>query len=355
MFHGSYLEEDVDFLVKVIDIGFTNIKEKERLIQSGAAHYSQMISQEYEPSEEYLNIFYKAFELNKERFSKDILTLAYHLSQKKEIVLVSLLRAGTPIGVLLKRTLQNKFGRDIKHYSISIVRDKEIDNVALKYILKKHPHHELIFIDGWTGKGVINRELKHFIARFNKVNNVNVSNTLYVISDIASVSDFAISNDDYLIPSAALNSTISGLVSRSILSDRHIRERDFHGCKYYKEYLKSDLSLWFVDNIMKIIEDLEIDKKPLLSKNSALNSKMSDFLKHLQNEWNIKDINHIKPGIGESTRVLLRRVPSVIIVQDLNSIEIEHLLLLAKEKEVTVVEDRTLPYKGLAVIKDVMH
>ncbi len=355
MFHGSYLEEDVDFLVKVIDIGFTNIKEKERLIQSGAAHYSNMISEEHEPSDEYLNIFYKAFEFNKERFSKDILNLAYHLSQKKEIVLVSLLRAGTPIGVLLKRTLRDKFGRDIKHYSISIVRDKEIDNMALKYILKKHPQHELIFVDGWTGKGVINRELKHFITKFNKVNNVNVSNNLYVISDIASVSDFAVSNDDYLIPSAALNSTISGLVSRSILSDRHIKKGDFHGCKYYKEYLKSDLSLWFVDNIMKIIEDLEIDKKPLLSKNNALNSKMNDFLKHLQNEWNIKDINHIKPGIGESTRVLLRRVPYAIILQDLNSIEIEHLLLLAKEKDVRVVEDKTLPYKGLAVIKDVIH
>ena len=355
MFHGSYLEEDVEFLVKVIDIEFTKVDDKERLIQSGKAHYSQMINQEYEPSEEYLNIFYKAFELNKDRFAKDILTLAYHLSQKKYIVLVSLLRAGTPIGVLLKRTLQDKFGRDVKHYSISIIRDKEIDNIALRHILKKHPQHELIFIDGWTGKGVINRELKDFVSRFNKLNNMNISNTLYVISDIASVSDFAISNDDYLIPSSALNSTISGLVSRSILNENYIKEGDFHGCKYYKEYLKSDLSLWFVDNIMKVIRDLAIDKRPLLSKNSVLNNKMGNFLKYLQKEWKIKNINHIKPGIGESTRVLLRRVPFVIIVQDLNSREIEHLVLLAKEKDVKIVEDKTLPYKALAVIKDVIN
>ncbi len=355
MFHGSYLEEDVEFLVKVIDIEFTKIEDKERLIQSGVSHYSQMISQEYKPSEAYLNIFHRALELNKERFAKDILTLAYHLSQKKEIVLVSLLRAGTPIGVLLKRTLRDVFGRDIKHYSISIIRDKEIDNVALKHIAKMHPSCEFIFIDGWTGKGVINRELKHFIAMFNEVNNMNISDVLYVVSDIASVSDFAVSNDDYLIPSSALNSTISGLVSRSILNEEHIGESDFHGCKYYKEYLNSDLSLWFVDYIMKIIEDFKIDIKPLLSQNSALNSKMSDFLKHLQKEWKIKDINHIKPGIGESTRVLLRRVPFVIIVQDLNSNEIEHLVLLAKEKEVRIAEDKTLPYKALAVIKDVMN
>ena len=31
MFHGSYLEEDVEFLVKVIDIEFTKVDDKERL------------------------------------------------------------------------------------------------------------------------------------------------------------------------------------------------------------------------------------------------------------------------------------------------------------------------------------
>ncbi len=353
MFSGSYLKEDVEFLVKVIDIGFTQIDDKERLIQSGESHYSQMISPEYEPSPEYLEIFYQAFALNRERFANDILTLAYNLSKKKNIVLVSLLRAGTPIGVLLKRTLRDQFDIDANHYSISIIRDREIDELALKHILSDNPNSELIFVDGWTGKGVINRELKCFIASFNERNDTSISDNLYVVSDIASVSDFSVNNDDYLIPSSALNSTISGLVSRSILNDEYIKEGDFHGCKYYKEYAKNDLSLWFIDEITNIIKDLEIDKKPLVSKNTILSSQMSNFLKNLQSEWGIKDINHIKPGIGESTRVLLRRVPHAIIVQDLNSKEIEHLLLLANEKEVEVVEEKHLPYKALAIIKNV--
>ncbi|MDQ7046942.1 MAG: phosphoribosyltransferase domain-containing protein [Sulfurovum sp.] len=212
MFSGSYLKEDVEFLVKIIDIEFTSVDTKEKLIQSGALHYSQMISPEYEPSPEYLEIFYKAFALNKERFAKDILTLSYNLSKKKDIVLVSLLRAGTPIGVLLKRTLKDIFDGEVNHYSISIIRDREIDELALKHILKHNPNSEFIFVDGWTGKGVINRELKYFIEKFNKKNNSNISDNLYVISDIASVSDFSVNNDDYLIPSSALNSTISGLV-----------------------------------------------------------------------------------------------------------------------------------------------
>ncbi len=353
MFSGSYLKEDVEFLVKVIDIEFTQIDDKERLIQSGESHYSQMISPEYEPSPEYLEIFYQAFALNKERFANDILTLAYNLSKKKNIVLVSLLRAGTPIGVLLKRTLRDQFNIDANHYSISIIRDREIDELALKHILRDHPNSEFIFVDGWTGKGVINRELKSFIASFNERNDTSISDNLYVVSDIASVSDFSVNNDDYLIPSSALNSTISGLVSRSILNDEYIKEGDFHGCKYYEEYAKSDLSLWFIDEITNIIKGLKIDKKPLVSKNTILSSRMSNFLKNLQTEWGIKDINHIKPGIGESTRVLLRRVPHAIIVQDLNSKEIEHLLLLANEKEVEVTEEKHLPYKALAIIKNV--
>ena len=34
MFSGSYLDNDVEFLLKKIDIDFTSIEEKEKLIQS---------------------------------------------------------------------------------------------------------------------------------------------------------------------------------------------------------------------------------------------------------------------------------------------------------------------------------
>ena len=354
MFSGGYLKNDVEFLLKIIDINFTTVEEKERLIQSGKSHYSQMLSVEYEPTKSYLDIFYKAFEMNKFRFANDILTLAYNLSLKKDIVLVSLVRAGTPVGVLLKRTLKEIFDKDIKHYSISIIRDREIDNVALKYILIHSPQKEFIFVDGWTGKGVINRELKEFIAKFNKKNDTNISNKLYVVSDIAGVSDFAVNYDDYLIPSSALNSTISGLVSRSILNDEYIKEGNFHGCRYYKEYEKNDLSLWFVDEIMEIIRNLKIDKKPLVIKNSDLNIDINYFLKNIQKKFDIKDINYIKPGIGEATRVLLRRVPYLIMVKNLNSSQIEHLKLLAIEKGVKIIEEKNLPYTALAIIKDVL-
>lgn len=354
-FSGSYLKSDVEFLVKVIDIDFTSIEEKERLIQDGSSHYSQMISREYEPSEKYLSIFYKAYSLNKTRFARDILTLAYNLSLKDDIVLVSLLRAGTPIGVLLKRTLRDIFDKDVNHYSISIIRDREIDNIALKDIYKNNPQSEFIFVDGWTGKGVINRELKLFVDEFNLKNSLNISNNLYVVSDIARVADFSVNSDDYLIPSSALNSTISGLVSRSILNDRYIKEGDYHGCRFYQEYAKSDLSLWFVDEIMATIEHLDIEKKRLLRKDDRLNSSINEEIERIQEQFGVTNINYIKPGIGESTRVLLRRVPYLIIVDDLKSKDIEHISVLANEKGVEVIENPNLPYRALAIIKDVLR
>jgi len=353
IFSGSYLEDDVEFLLKVIDIDFTSIEEKEKLIQAGKSHYSEMINQEYEPTKAYLETFYEVYKLNKMRFAKDILSLAYHLSQKEDIVLVSLVRAGTAIGVLLKRVLKEIFKREVKHYSISIIRDREIDNVALKHIIKAYPKYEMIFIDGWTGKGVINRELKKFISLFNTKYEQNISTNLYVISDIAGVADFSVTQEDYLIPSSALNSTISGLVSRSILNDKYIQKGDFHGCKYYKEYAKNDMSLWFVEDVLDIIHTLDIDSKALLRKNEVLEQSIKAYIAKIMKKYEVKDINHIKPGIGESTRVLLRRIPYIILVKDLASKDIEHLIHLAKEKQVKVIEDKTLPYTALAIIKNV--
>lgn len=350
-FSGSYLADDVEFLIKPIAIDFTDIDEKERRIQSARAHYSEMISREYEPTEAYLDTFYDAHARNKTRFATDVLSLAGALAAKGPIVLISLLRAGTPIGVLLRRTLAEVFDKPVKHYSISIIRDRGIDENALRHILRHHPQAECIFIDGWTGKGVINRELKRFIADFNHRHGTTVSDRLHVVADIAGVADIAATHDDYLIPSSALNSTISGLLSRSILNAAYIGPEDFHGCRYYEEFRDGDLSRWFIDEMMGIIRTLH--PRATLGPDAALQSRIHDFLQSIRERYEIHDVNHVKPGIGETTRVLLRRVPDLIMVRDAASPEVSHLLHLAAEKQARVTVDPALPYMALGIIKTV--
>lgn len=352
-FCGSYHPDDVEFLIKPIAIDFTDVAEKEWRIQSAKAHYSEMISREYEPTEAYLEAFYDAFDRNKRRLAKDVLTLASALAEKDDIVLVSLLRAGTPIGVLLRRTLAEVFDTPLKHYSISIIRDRCIDENAMRHILKRHPDSELIFIDGWTGKGVINRELKTFIGDFNRRFGTSVSDKLHVISDIAGIAEVASTHEDYLIPSSALNSTISGLLSRSILNSDFIGADDYHGCKYYSEYKQNDLSLWYVDAMMEIIHEIGSSRAITVGPDAALQQRIKAFLTTVQERYGIENVNHVKPGIGETTRVLLRRVPDIIMIRDDTSPEVQHLLHLAEEKNARIEVDPDLPYMALGIIKTV--
>jgi hypothetical protein len=48
-FSGSYLASDVEFLLQKLHIPTVDVLEKERLIQTGQKHYSQMLSEEPRP------------------------------------------------------------------------------------------------------------------------------------------------------------------------------------------------------------------------------------------------------------------------------------------------------------------
>ena len=366
MFTGSYNKNDCIFLLKPIkNIQPTPIEEKEKLIQQGI-HYSNFLTPENPPSKEYLNLFYQLLDLNLESFINNLLILAKLINNNykdnNEIVIVSLARAGTPIGILLKRILEKYFHRNVIHYSISIIRDRGIDENALKYILSKHNEKDICFVDGWTGKGVIKQTLEYYIQKFNKNYNKNIKSDLYVLNDISYQADYSASYEDQLIPSSMLNSIISGLISRSILNKKYLDKNDFHGCKYFEEFKNYDLSNWFIDKIME-----EIDKKNINIDNIKIPRKIGYFEKRLKKKYvngvvkelmkkhNVSDINYIKPGIGEATRVLLRRIPDILIVKNKKDKYIQHLINLANEKDVPVYEEKDLFFNAVALIKELKN
>lgn len=169
---GSYPEQDVTFLLK--DLSSIEMEksteERERSIQSGA-HYSEMLPIEYKPTASYMTLFYQSLEESKEKVAEAVAVVAEQIVKKRgfQTVLCSLARAGTPIGVLIKRYIRKTYGVDLPHYSISIIRDRGIDENALHYMLKEHPGFEIAFIDGWTGKGAISKELQKAVLDFEKV------------------------------------------------------------------------------------------------------------------------------------------------------------------------------------------
>ena len=353
-FCGSYRPEDVHILLKPMALaGIADVAEKERLIQSGARHYSEMITPEKAPSARYLDLFHQAFAQNRQTMARDVLRLADRLATRTgDITLVSLARAGTPVGVLLRHTLQRVHARPAAHYSISIIRDRGIDRNALDYILARHPAESLVFIDGWTGKGVITRELVHSIAAFNAERGCQISPDLYVLSDLAGCATVAASGDDYLIPSSILNATVSGLVSRSILNEA-IGPADFHGCLFYREFASIDLSQWFIDEVLADIQQLAQNPARAFAvpDRQALAATSARFMADMRARFGIHNENLIKPGIGEATRVLLRRLPERVLVQDPAHPAVQHLLALAAEKAVPVEHDPDLPYAAASLIR----
>ncbi|MDR1774298.1 MAG: hypothetical protein LBR30_05465, partial [Clostridioides sp.] len=160
---GTYSKNDVIFLLKDISdlIVERNNEERERKIQNGT-HYSEMIPIEYEVSAKYMDLYREKLEETKEKLAFAIGVMCEKILRNREIdseyidiklenkdenfenekkieskecvrfqneketqktdidiVLVSLARAGTPIGILAKRYIQKRYGINLPHYTIS--------------------------------------------------------------------------------------------------------------------------------------------------------------------------------------------------------------------------------------------
>ncbi|UQZ91262.1 hypothetical protein C4J81_13890 [Deltaproteobacteria bacterium Smac51] len=364
-FSGGYEPDDVVFLLKKINMEPTPLAERERRIQTGAAHYSEMIGSEAAPSARYMDVFHQAVNNNGATMAGHLAALAAIIAAGRAgpLTLVSLARAGTPVGVLLKRVLERYFQRTARHYSISIIRDRGLDENALDHILEKEGRADssVIFVDGWTGKGVISRELDMAVERYNRSRKVRLSPELYVLTDLCGEAGTAPSCEDFLIPSSILNSIVSGLVSRTILNQAYLEPGDFHGCLYYDHLEPLDLSRWFVERIMAEVERLDslspITKLPASPLSPARRERLRQdsraFVDRLAGARGQADVNHIKPGIGEATRVLLRRVPDALYLKNPGATDVRHLEILAEEKKVPVICDPHLPYQAAATIKNV--
>lgn len=357
---SSYDPKDVTILLKDITglVEPLGTKEREKLIQSGV-HYSEMLPLEYKPTEDYMKIYEEELKVNKSKTARAVAMLGDKLFRIKgvSLVLISLARAGTPIGILLKRYLKMRYDIDVPHYSISIIRGKGLDINAMKTIQSECSSNVggFQFIDGWIGKGAIQNELKKDIYEYNIENSVNIDPNLAVLSDPAMVvpDDYCGTREDFIIPSSCLNATVSGLFSRTFRRPDIIGENDYDGAIYYGELKSEDKSIEFIDTITKYLKIIVEEWKK--KEKEARDYKGIDEVKKIAKEYGVKDINKIKPGIGESTRLLLRRYPDRILISinNINDSDLEGIKQLCKEKNVPIEYYPLKRYKVVGIIKDV--
>mgnify|MGYP000326335631 FL=1 len=90
-----------------------------------------------------------------------------------------------------------------------------------------------------------------------------------------------------------------------------------------------------------------------MSDQSKGQTDVSTFIVKTMSDYNIQDVNKIKPGVAESTRVMLRRVPRLLILKDISSPDVAHLKVLANEKNIIIKEDPLMPFSAIAFIENV--
>ncbi|MET4003610.1 hypothetical protein ABIB48_002342 [Arthrobacter sp. UYCu511] len=355
---GSYASDEVTWLLK--DLSHLALEaptaDREHAIQSGAANYAESLPVEYSPSPEYQKLYTEAVTRAGARLATavGVVTELALAARNNAPVLVSLARAGTPIGILMRRWAKEIHGLELEHFTMSIVRGVGLDQTALRYLAANFDPARILFVDGWTGKGAISRELSAALDDFAARSGIRFPDDLAVLADPGHCVSMFGTREDYLIPSACLNSTVSGLVSRTVYNVDHIDPHDFHGAKFYSELAPNDVSNGFLDAVCTHFAQVRPDALRLAKEHLTAAPAPSWIgwaaVERISTEYGINNVNLVKPGVGETTRVLLRRVPWKVLVNPEARADVAHVLLLAQQRGTPVEEVPGLPYSCVGLI-----
>ena len=354
----SYRSEDITFLLK--DLSNVQIESsnetREKSFQQGN-HYFESLPIEYRPSAAYTQLYHQALRDTSDRVALLVGVLTRRVrrfANTDDVVLISLARAGSPIGILMRRYAKKFLKLNWPHFSISILRGKGIDEEAVKTIRKLYPTSHLQFVDGWTGKGAIQKELTNSVRKLNTSDQLKLNDDLAVLADPGECATLFGTRDDFLIPNACLNATVSGLISRTILNTKYVEPGDYHGAKYYAELEDEDISNDFIEDVSSRFDSQEQATETTATTFPITNERtwrgMQEVEVIAKMYYKSMDLSKVKPSVGETTRVLLRRKPFKILLRDTEHESILHILHLCKEKSIPVEVVPSLFYRAIGLI-----
>jgi hypothetical protein len=118
---GSYRPDEVSWLLT--DLSELNLEadvaERESAIQAGRAHYAESLPIEYRPDPDYQALFDDVLAETSSRLAHAVgaVTELVLAERGTDVVLASLARAGTPIGILMRRWAERLHGLTPAHYA----------------------------------------------------------------------------------------------------------------------------------------------------------------------------------------------------------------------------------------------
>jgi len=316
------------------------LREQDRIL--GRGHYSDDLPVESVPSTPFMDAFRDALPTLAVRAAACVQEVGRQLASQSrgELVLVSLIRAGVPAATWLRLLLERSFHQVVHHYAVSIIKDRGLDVDAMDYILDRHSPEDIWFIDGWTGSGAIRRELQHSLRASGLPQGLD---RLAVLADPARAADIAGTSGDALLPSACLNSTSCGLVSRTVLVNGPDGRRT-HGAKFYAEGMSSDMTAVIGAHVELALGDLSAAGIAFQSTGGA------PFGGPGGSTEGRGVSKRLKLGLGETMRALQRRVPRCVWIDPEweQSEEARLVSTLAAERKVPVAIRSVAPYGSVA-------
>ncbi len=153
-------------------------------------------------------------------------TLAASIAERypayEQLVFVAILRAGVPIADWLTRMLPGSTA-----LATSLFCGLGLDRVALAQVQRTYPDRQLLFVDGWTGRGGVARELVALAL-----------GPLAVLFDPWGWAAFAGSREDFLCPSACFTGPTTLGFSRTFYTNAQQR---FNAYLFPEKYMRPHL------------------------------------------------------------------------------------------------------------------
>lgn len=342
MISHSYLPHQVTCLFAPFNGDLLSVQEKEACLQSGG-YYGDILSKEERPDPQYVEIFDQLSAKLSHKLAQPVLQLVEHFHTTRPldrpIVLLSLARAGTPIGVVVAELLRTRFHREVHHYSVSVLHKYGLDSHAMNHILARHAAEDVVFLDGWVSQGRITRAVEESAPQW------GVSPVLYCVSDPSGFQDATATREDILLPSAVLNANVSGLLSRTVYNPE-----GFHFSETYADFHDIDRTQAFIKDMLRACES-----QTRVEARNVTPSHQQRVIARAQIEAfcteNHTDDNNIKVGVGEVSRSLLRRIPTLVVVDPSAVEETQHMFWLAKQRNIELrVQELNGPFRAFSIL-----
>ncbi|WP_328308758.1 phosphoribosyltransferase domain-containing protein [Actinomycetospora sp. NBC_00405] len=357
---GSFAREEVGWLLSDLSAVAleTPTAEREAALGSGRLHYSESLPQEPAPAPAYERVVARALERSAAPVAEAVGVLADRVLalRGRGAVLVSLARAGTPAGVLVRRWAARVRGVVLPHYAMSVLRGRGLDRAALDALVAVHDPAALVLVDAWTGAGGIVDEVAADLARYARETGVVVDPTVAVLADPAHRATLYGSREDLLVPQACLNATVGGLVSRTVDRPDLLPPGSYQGAKSYPGLAGVDRTATFLDAVSAHFPTARPPAAALPS-DPGDDARGPKYLAALAVDLGVTDPRRLRPGIGETTRALLRRDPAAVHLAPDAGPDLDPVRHLCAERDVPIsplpdtVAGVHSPYRCVGVLR----